>query len=139
VNIREKYMGVHYIHLSQPVSSNFSNNKLEEDAHTKTCPWMFIMHNSQKLKRIKMSINWWMDKQNAVLSKKWTTTQQYKETYILWVPTTTQMNLRNILFSERIHSKRLCCIMIPLTQNIRKMKINRNREQISGNREWGFG
>ena len=116
--------------------------ELKTDVQTETCTDVLnnIIHNHQNVEITQISINWWMDKQNAVYlyneiifhhKKEWSTDTCY------------EMNdLCKHTLNERSQAQKTSYHMLLLKyivgkKYIQNKKIDRNRKQIIG--YWGLG
>ena len=113
--------------------------ELKTDVQTETCTDVHnnIIHNHQNVEITQISINWWMDKQNAVYlyneiifhhKKEWSTLLQDD----LCKHTLNERSQRQKASYDMLHLK-----YIVDKKYIQNKKINRNRKQISG--YWGLG
>lgn len=112
------------------------SRELKTYVHTKTWMYMFIavlIHNSQKLEAIQMSIIRFTDEENV----EYPYNGIFSDNKMQWNP----HKCCNLDESQTRHAKRsqmqkTTCCMIPSTWNVQKRQLYRDREQISG--FWGL-
>lgn len=90
-----------------------------------------FIHNHKKLETTQMSLGWWKARQTGI---SWTRTlfSNKKE------PTTTWMNLKCILISERSHMQKATYVWFHL-YDVWKDKIISTEERSVAGRDWGVG
>ena len=99
--------------------------KNEECVHIKTCSWMnvhgSIIHNSQKVETIQMSINWWTDKQNLVCPYKEILFDNKRNEVV--IQAVTWMTLKHYTKSQKIPN-----YVIAFIWNVQKRKIHGDKK-----------
>ena len=95
------------------------------------------IHHGQKGETTSMSTRWWMDTQKRSIH-----TMEYYSAIRkndLLIHTTTWMNLRNVVLSERTQTKKATCCVIPFIWNIQNRQIHKDGEWVSGCQGLGEG
>ena len=99
--------------------------KNEECVHIKTCSWMnvhgSIIHSSQKVETIQMSINWWTDKQNLVCPYKEILFDNKRNEVV--IQAVTWMTLKHYAKSQKIPN-----YVIAFIWNVQKRKIHGDKK-----------